>query len=156
MGLFDAFKKKKPASGPRPALPPRPMMRPGMVNKPDPQAENNFIIITLDSCRWDSFVAAEPASAAVKLLPDGLDEQRRFFQTFPPLWEPYFGWGERVTVRRELVPGVIWSLEQEQALDVLVSVPGHVARGLLARRQQALADVLGLILIDLAAQCMGL
>jgi hypothetical protein len=60
MGLFDAFKKKKPASGPRPALPPRPMMRPGMVNKPDPQAENNFIIITLDSCRWDSFVAAEP------------------------------------------------------------------------------------------------
>ena len=66
-----------------------------------------------------SFVAAEPASAAVKLLPEGLDEQRRFFQTFPPLWEPYFGWGERVTVRRELVPGVIWSLEQEQALDVL-------------------------------------
>ena len=60
MGLFDAFKKKKPAGGPRPALPPRPMMRPGMVNKPDPQAENNFIIITLDSCRWDSFVAAEP------------------------------------------------------------------------------------------------
>ena len=54
-----------------------------------------------------SFVAAEPASAAVKLLPEGLDEQRRFFQTFPPLWEPYFGWGERVTVRRELVPGVI-------------------------------------------------
>ena len=52
-------------------------------------------------------------------LPEGLDEQRRFFQTFPPLWEPYFGWGERVTVRRELVPGVIWSLEQEQALDVL-------------------------------------
>ena len=34
-------------------------------------------------------------------------------------WGPYFGWGERRTVRRELVPGQIWSLEQEQALDVL-------------------------------------
>ena len=29
------------------------------------------------------------------------------------------GWGERVTVRREVVAGRVWSLEQEQALDVL-------------------------------------
>ena len=63
--------------------------------------------------------APPDASAAVKLTPGGLDASRRFFQTFPPLWEPYFGWGERVTVRRELVPGFVWSLEQEQALDVL-------------------------------------
>jgi hypothetical protein len=49
----------------------------------------------------------------------GLDPNRRFFHITPPLWEPYFGWGERVTVRRELVPGAIWGLEQEQALDVL-------------------------------------
>ena len=59
MGLFDAFKKKKPA-GPRPGLPPRPMMRPGMVRKPEPQAENNLIMITLDSCRYDAFMEAAP------------------------------------------------------------------------------------------------
>ena len=64
-------------------------------------------------------LAPQAAQAEVKLSPEGLDPSRRFFQTFPPLWEPYFGWGERVTVKRELVPGVIWSLEQEQALDVL-------------------------------------
>ena len=58
MGLFDAFKKKKPAS-PRPPL--RPMPRPGMGGpRPDPQGENNFIIVILDSCRYDSFMAAEP------------------------------------------------------------------------------------------------
>ena len=61
----------------------------------------------------------DEASASVKLTPSGLDESRRFFQTFPPLWEPYFGWGSRETVCRELVPDTIWSLEQEQALDVL-------------------------------------
>lgn len=58
MGLFDAFKKKKPTS-PRPPL--RPMPRPGMRGpQPDPQGENNFIVITLDSCRYDSFMKAEP------------------------------------------------------------------------------------------------
>jgi len=58
MGLFDAFKKKKPA----PSRPPvRPLPRPGMqAPKPEPQAENHFIVITLDSCRYDSFMAAEP------------------------------------------------------------------------------------------------
>ena len=59
------------------------------------------------------------ANASLKLTPTGLDESRRFFQTFPPLWEPYFGWGERITIKRELVPDTIWSLEQEQALGVL-------------------------------------
>ena len=60
MGLFDKFKKK-----PAPARPmPRPMLRPGMVQKPDPQAENNFIIIILDSCRYDSFMAAETKTIA--------------------------------------------------------------------------------------------
>ena len=58
MGLFDVFKKK-------PALaqkgPPRPMPRPGGgVPQPDPKAKNNFIIVILDSCRFDSFVAAAP------------------------------------------------------------------------------------------------
>ena len=54
MGLFDAFKKKEAPKKPRPVY------RPGMPSQPDPQAENNFIIITLDSCRYDSFMAAEP------------------------------------------------------------------------------------------------
>ena len=57
MGLFDAF-KKKPAPAKRPPV--RPMPRPGMPQKPEPQADNHFIVITLDSCRWDSFMAAEP------------------------------------------------------------------------------------------------
>jgi hypothetical protein len=30
--------------------------------RPDPQATNNYIIVILDSCRYDSFMAAEPAS----------------------------------------------------------------------------------------------
>jgi len=56
MGLFDAF-KKKPAK-PRPPL--RPLMRPGMPLHPEPQADNNFIIVILDSLRYDSFMAAQP------------------------------------------------------------------------------------------------
>ena len=66
-----------------------------------------------------SFLGASPANAAVRLLPTDLDPRRRFFQSLVEPWEPYFGWGERVTVRKELVPDSIWSLEQEQALDVL-------------------------------------
>ncbi|MFT7677393.1 MAG: hypothetical protein ACI8QC_001371 [Planctomycetota bacterium] len=59
MGLFDAFKKKKPAASNRPM--PRPMMRPGMSGpRPDPQGDNHLIIITLDSCRYDAFMAADP------------------------------------------------------------------------------------------------
>ncbi len=59
MGLFDVFKKKKPAS---PAKPPvRPLLRPGALPPlPEPKATNNFIIVILDSCRYDSFMAAEP------------------------------------------------------------------------------------------------
>lgn len=58
MGLFDAFKKKEPAKRP----PVRPVYRPGggQPPHPEPQAENNFIIIILDSCRYDSFMAAKP------------------------------------------------------------------------------------------------
>ena len=57
MGLFDIF-KKKPAASPRPPL--RPLMRPGMLPHPEPKAENHFIVITLDSLRYDSLMAAEP------------------------------------------------------------------------------------------------
>jgi hypothetical protein len=59
MGLFDAFKKKKPASPARPPV--RPMLRPsGLPPHPEPQADNNFIIVILDSLRYDSYAAAEP------------------------------------------------------------------------------------------------
>ena len=71
MGLFDKF-KKKPAPAPRPM--PRPLMRPGAVQKPEPQAENDFIIITLDSCRFDSFMAAE--TKTIQKISGGKVEKR--------------------------------------------------------------------------------
>ncbi|MFN0244353.1 MAG: sulfatase-like hydrolase/transferase [Planctomycetota bacterium] len=55
MGLFDLFKKKE---APKPS--PRPMMRPGAAPRPDPKAENNFLIVILDSCRYDAFMTAAP------------------------------------------------------------------------------------------------
>ncbi len=60
MGLFEFLKKKEP---PKPAGGPRPMLRPmggGLQPHPEPQAENNFIIAILDSCRFDSFMSAAP------------------------------------------------------------------------------------------------
>jgi len=59
MGLSDIFKKKKPA-GATTRPPVRPLLRPGLPPHPEPQADNNFIIVILDSCRYDSFMAAEP------------------------------------------------------------------------------------------------
>jgi hypothetical protein len=54
MGLFDLFKKKAPA-------PRAPMQRPAMgPARPQPRAENNFVIVILDSCRFDTFMTAEP------------------------------------------------------------------------------------------------
>ena len=50
MGLFGK-KKPQPAAGPRPG---------SLDDRPEPQARNNFIIVILDSCRYDSFMAGEP------------------------------------------------------------------------------------------------
>ncbi len=48
MGLFD-FLKKQPEPPKRPI---RPIARPGALPPaPEPQADNHFIVITLDSCR---------------------------------------------------------------------------------------------------------
>ena len=54
MGLFD-FLKPKPA----PAPTARPFAGPA---RPDPRAENNFLVVILDSCRFDTFVEAAPKS----------------------------------------------------------------------------------------------
>lgn len=50
MGLFGK-KKPQPAAGKRPG---------SLDDRPEPQAKNNFIIVILDSCRYDSFMAGEP------------------------------------------------------------------------------------------------
>jgi len=56
MGLFDFLKKKE---APKP--PTRPLIRPGVVaQRAEPKAENNLIIVILDSCRFDTFMSAEP------------------------------------------------------------------------------------------------
>ncbi|MEQ8763299.1 MAG: metalloenzyme [Planctomycetota bacterium] len=55
MGLFDIF-KKKPAPAP---TRPRPLPRPAQ-QRPDPKGKNNYVVITLDSCRYDSFMEAKP------------------------------------------------------------------------------------------------
>jgi arylsulfatase A-like enzyme len=59
MGLFDLFRKN---AAPQQAPRPRPVARPAGAGGPlpDPQAENNFIVVILDSCRYDTFMAAAP------------------------------------------------------------------------------------------------
>ena len=58
MGLLDLFKKKPavPAKGAA-----RPLLRPmgtGLPPHPEPKADNHFMIVILDSCRWDTFMEA--------------------------------------------------------------------------------------------------
>jgi hypothetical protein len=75
MGLLDLFKKKK--EPPKPASSaPRPMLRTGGILPPLPpaKAENHFLIIILDSCRYDSFMAAGPK--VISKLSDGKVEKR--------------------------------------------------------------------------------
>jgi hypothetical protein len=76
MGLFDAF-KKKPA--PAPKRPVRPLMRAGALPPhPEPQADNHFIVVILDSCRYDTFMAAEPK----KIMKLGKVEKRYTYATW--------------------------------------------------------------------------
>ncbi len=64
MGLFDMFKKpprnvqppKPPGGGAAPAM--------GAAARPEPKAKNNYIVVILDSCRFDSFMAAKPKNIA--------------------------------------------------------------------------------------------
>ena len=59
MGLFDFLKKKEP---------PRPARTSFGPVRPDPKAENNFLVVILDSCRYDAFMQAAPKSV-MKLGP---------------------------------------------------------------------------------------
>jgi hypothetical protein len=72
MGLFDLF-KPRPVAKPT-GRPVGPLARPGgLPPHPAPKAENNLIIVILDSLRHDSFMAAKPKVIA-KLGP----VERRF------------------------------------------------------------------------------
>ncbi|QDU65834.1 sulfatase-like hydrolase/transferase [Engelhardtia mirabilis] len=73
MGLFDIF-KAKPEPGPKPKPRPLPLRGGGMPPHPAPQAENHFIVITLDSCRYDSFMEAAPKT--ITKLSGGKVEKR--------------------------------------------------------------------------------
>ena len=54
MGILGFGKKKtEPVKSP---------VSKGMDDRSEPKGKNNFIIVILDSCRYDSFMAAEPQS----------------------------------------------------------------------------------------------
>jgi hypothetical protein len=75
MGLFDIFGGKKKSEAAKRPLPPRPLpMRGGLGPHPEPQADNHFIVITLDSCRYDSFMEAAPKT--ITKLSGGKVEKR--------------------------------------------------------------------------------
>lgn len=63
MGLFDLFKKPSVPATKR-TLPPLGPSVLGLGPRPDPRAQNNFIVVILDSCRFDSFVEAAPKTLA--------------------------------------------------------------------------------------------
>ena len=74
MGLFDFLKPKSAA--PSVAVQ-RPLIRPfggGLPPHPEPKAENNFIVITLDSCRYDTFM--EAGAKIIPKLSNGKVERR--------------------------------------------------------------------------------
>ena len=64
MGIFGFGKKKTAPKGPAPAG--------ALAGRPAPKAKNNFVVITFDSCRYDSFMEANPQT----IMSLGKTEQR--------------------------------------------------------------------------------
>ena len=61
MGLLDkATGTQATGQLDRPDLPCRALEMGPMRPRPEPKAKNNYILITLDSCRYDSFMTAAP------------------------------------------------------------------------------------------------
>ncbi|GJM21032.1 MAG: metalloenzyme [Planctomycetota bacterium] len=71
MGIFGNLFKAPPRNvqAPRPMAAATPQVKRGA-----PKAENNYIVITMDSCRYDSFMAAEPKN--IPMLMGGKVEKR--------------------------------------------------------------------------------
>ncbi|HKX46581.1 MAG TPA: sulfatase-like hydrolase/transferase [Planctomycetota bacterium] len=75
MGLFDLFKKRSAPPPTRPPLRPPGLARlGGLPPHPQPQADNHFVVITLDSCRFDTFMEAAPK--VIPLISGGKVEKR--------------------------------------------------------------------------------
>ena len=73
------------------------------------------------------FSAMVPIAMATEAMAatDGanaLDAERAFEQTFPTLFRPFLGEGYRETRKREIVPNVLWALEQNIELGPLETV----------------------------------
>ena len=62
MGLLDLLRRgKAPARPGAPRPVPRPVLRPGgLPPHPEAKATNHFVIVILDSCRYDTFMEAAP------------------------------------------------------------------------------------------------
>jgi hypothetical protein len=73
MGLFGNLFKPPPRNVQAPGAP---MGAPaaGPASRPSPKAQNNYIIVIMDSCRYDSFMAAEPKN--IPMIMDGKIEKR--------------------------------------------------------------------------------
>lgn len=74
MGIFDKLFKPPPRNVQGPTR------KPAGPARPDPKAKNNFIVITLDSCRYDSFMAAEPKN--IPMIADGKVQKRYSYATW--------------------------------------------------------------------------
>ncbi len=74
MGLFGNMFKKPPRNVQAPAAPKGAAGGGPARARPAPKATNNYMIIILDSCRYDAFMKAEPKN--ITRLTDGVVEKR--------------------------------------------------------------------------------
>ena len=70
MGFLDKLLGRQPRKAPVR----RPLPRDPLGPRPEPKATNNYILVTLDSCRYDSFMTANPKT--ITSLTGGVVERR--------------------------------------------------------------------------------